>query len=51
MHVLLAFYCLVFHSFAQRLEELVNVVRKIRVDTETTAIDIVMLGDTAAVVR
>ena len=46
MHVLLAFYCLVFHSFAQRLEELVNVVRKIRVDTETT----VMLGDTAAVV-
>ena len=47
MHVLLAFYCLVFHSFAQRLEELVNVVRKIRVDTETT----VMLGDTAAVVR
>ena len=40
-------FLVVFHSFAQTLEELVNVVRKIRVDTEST----VMLGYTAAVVR
>ena len=35
------------YDVAQTLEELVNVVRKIRVDTEST----VMLGYTAAVVR